>query len=181
MKEVEFSPTEFFGETDFMSTQQNDLNHDEGSTTASRRDFLATGLLLPIAAVGAQAQPPPTKAGQEVLALSKEKWSWMSERKEDPLAALFHEEAFFVHMGATMSKKQEIDTVRGGMIQYKTVEIRDASVRIIGATAIVLSTIRLVAVVGGNEVTNPFVVTEVYVKQKRAWKLVQLSFTRTLG
>ena len=41
--------------------------------------------------------------------------------------------------------------------------------------------IRLVAVVGGNEVTNPFVVTEVYVQQGGTWKLGSLSFTRLFG
>ena len=55
------------------------------------------------------------------------------------------------------------------------------SVRFIGATAILLNKIRLVAVVGGNEVVNPFVVTEVYVQQGGAWKLGSLSFTRLLG
>ena len=39
------------------------------------------------------------KSEQEVIALSKEKWRWMSERKVDSLDALFHEEAVFVHMG----------------------------------------------------------------------------------
>jgi hypothetical protein len=39
----------------------------------------------------------------------------------------------------------------------------------------------LLAVVGGNEVTNPFMVTEVYVQQSGAWKLGSLSFTRLLG
>ena len=42
---------------------------------------------------------PPTKAEQELLALSKEKWGWMSEKKADTLEALFHEKAIFVHMG----------------------------------------------------------------------------------
>jgi hypothetical protein len=51
-------------------------------------------------------------------------------------------------------------------------------VRIIGTTAILLNRIRLLAVVGGNEVTNPFVVTEVYVQQSGAWRLASLSFTR---
>jgi hypothetical protein len=154
--------------------------------TTSRRDAITAGLaatILPLA-TEAHAQQPAAKAtrdGDAVLALSRAKWGWMSERKEAELAALFHDDAFFVHMGGSMSKKQELDTIRGGGIQYKTIEIRDASVRVIGATAIVLSTIRLVAIVGGNEVTNPFVVTEVYVKQKRTWKLAQLSFTRTLG
>jgi hypothetical protein len=102
---------------------------------------------------------------QEILNLSREKWRWMSERKADSLAALFHNEAVFVHMGATMSRNQELDVIRTGGIHYKNVEIQEASVRFIGTTAILLNKIRLVAVVGGNEVTNPFVVTEVYVQQ----------------
>lgn len=122
-----------------------------------------------------------TTAEQEIITLSKDKWRWMSERKVDSLAALFHEEAVFVHMGATMSKKQELDVIGSGGIQYKNVEIQEASVRFIGTTAILLNKIRLVAVVGGNEVTNPFVVTEVYVRQGDAWKLGSLSFTRLLG
>jgi hypothetical protein len=105
----------------------------------------------------------------------------MSERKLDALAALFHQEAVFVHMGGTMSRAQELDVIKSGRIQYKKADIQEASVRVIGTTAIVLNRIRLVAVVGGNEVTNPFVVTEVYVRQGEAWKLAALSFTRLLG
>lgn len=117
---------------------------------------------------------------QEIINLSKDKWRWMSERKVDSLAALFHEEAVFVHMGGTMSKNQELDVIRSGMIHYKNVEIQETSVRFIGTTAILLNKIRLVAVVGGNEVTNPFVVTEVYVQQSGTWMLASLSFTRLL-
>ena len=135
----------------------------------------------------ATAQGPPspaaatrTKAEQELLDLSRTKWRWMSERKVDSLAALFHEEAVFVHMGGTMSRTQELEVIRSGGIHYKHAEIHEASVRVIGTTAIVLNRIRLDAVVGGNEVTNPFVVTEVYVQQNGAWKLGSLSFTRLL-
>ncbi len=121
-----------------------------------------------------------TAQEQEILSLSKTKWRWMSERKVDSLAALFHEEAVFVHMGGTMSRNQELDVIRSGAIQYKNAEIQEASVRFIGTTAILLNRIRLVAVVGGNEVINPFVVTEVYVQQNGTWKLGSLSFTRLL-
>jgi hypothetical protein len=135
---------------------------------------------------GAAQEPvnPPamnsTKAEQELISLSKEKWRWMSERKVDSLSALFHEEAVFVHMGGTMSKNQEIEVIRSGKIHYKNVEIQEVSVRVIGTTAILLNRIRLIAVVGGNEVTNPFVVTEVYVQQGDTWRLASLSFTRLL-
>ena len=67
-----------------------------------------------------------TAAEQEVLGLSRVKWRWMSERKPDSLAALFHDEAVFVHMGATMSRSQELDVIRSGGIQYKNVEIEGA-------------------------------------------------------
>jgi hypothetical protein len=136
--------------------------------------------------VGAQqaATPPaaaPTKAEQEILELSREKWRWMSAKKADTLAALFHDKAVFVHMGGSWGKSQEVEIIRSGGIHYKHAEIFEASARIIDSTAIVLSRIRLDAVVGGNEVSNPFMVTEVYVRQHGAWKLGSLSFTRLLG
>jgi hypothetical protein len=43
-----------------------------------------------------------------------------------------------------------------------------------------LNKITLLAVVGGNEVTNPFIVTEVYIKENGAWKLGSLSFTKLM-
>jgi hypothetical protein len=131
----------------------------------------------------AQANPPAARsanAEQEVLSLSREKWRWMAERKVDTLAALFHDEAVFVHMGGAMSRSQELDVIRSGGIHYKQADIQAASVRFAGNTAIVLNTIRLLAVVGGNEVTNPFEVTEVYVREGGSWKLASLSFTRLL-
>jgi hypothetical protein len=127
------------------------------------------------------ATPTTTKVQQEVISLSKEKWRWMSERNVDALSALFHEDAVFVHMGGTVSRSQELEVIKSGGIQYKHAEIQDVSVKIIGTTAILLNRIRLLAVVGGNEVTNPFVVTEVYVQQGGTWKLGSLSFTRLLG
>lgn len=152
---------------------------------------IAIALVALVALAGAYAAPamaqanarpaaPPTKAEQELLDLSRTKWRWMSERNVDSLSALFHDEAVFVHMGGSWGTKQELEIIGSGGIHYKHAEIFEASVRFIGQTAIVLNRIRLDAVVGGNEVTNPFVVTEVYVQQNGAWKLGSLSFTRLL-
>jgi hypothetical protein len=118
------------------------------------------------------------KLEQEVIGLSTEKWCWMSERKVDSLDALFHEKAVFVHMGGYWGKEQELEIIKSGGIHYKQADIHEVSVNIIGATAILLNRITLLAVVGVNEVTNPFVVTEVYVQQDGSWKLASLSFTR---
>lgn len=118
---------------------------------------------------------------QEILNLSKTKWQWMSERKVDSLQVLFHDNAVFVHMGGAMDKEQELGVIKVGGIHYKKADIFEQSVRFAGETAILLGRIRLLAVVGGREVTNPFIVTETYIKEKSVWKLASLSFTRLLG
>jgi hypothetical protein len=120
------------------------------------------------------------KSEQEVIDLSKEKWDWMSERNVETLDALFHEKSVFVHMGGSWGKERELDIIKSGGIHYKQADIHEVSVNVIGTTAILLSRITLLAVVGGNEVTNPFMVTEVYVQQDGTWKLASLSFTRLL-
>ena len=117
---------------------------------------------------------------KEIIDLSMKKWHWMSEHKIDNLDALFHEKAVFVHMGGTWGKEQELDIIRSGRIHDKKADIHKISVNIIGTTAILLNNITLFAMVGGNEVTNPFEVTEVYVLQDDGWKLASLSFTRLL-
>ena len=117
---------------------------------------------------------------QEIIDLSKKKWRWMSERDIDSLDALFHEKSVFVHMGGSWGKERELEIIKSGGIHYKQADIYEVSVNIIGTTAVLLNRITLLAVVGGNEVTNPFVVTEVYVKQGDIWTLASLSFTRLL-
>ena len=119
-------------------------------------------------------------AEQEVIDLSKEKWRWMSERDIDALDALFHEKSVFVHMGGSWGKERELDIIKSGGIHYKQADIHEVSVNVIGTAAVLLNRITLLAVVGGNEVTNPFMVTEVYVQQEGSWKLASLSFTRLL-
>lgn len=160
------------------------LRRSERVSTSLKAMIVAICLLvigaLPSYAQALKAATPTTNAERELLKLSKQKWDWMSERNVDALAALFHEQCMFVHMGATMSKTQELDVIKSGRIQYKKADIEETSVRFFGSTAIVLTKMHLLAVVGGNEVTNPFMVTEVYVQEGGVRKLASLSFTRLL-
>jgi len=127
-----------------------------------------------------QAAKSFTAAEQEIVNLSKEKWQWMADKNADKLADFFHEKSMFVHMGGSWGKEQEVNIIKGGMIWYKKADIHDVSVNIIDNTAILLNRITLLAVVGGNEVTNPFMVTEVYIKLDGKWKLGSLSFTKLM-
>lgn len=136
------------------------------------------GLLFVFISAQAFAQNSGTE--QEIMALSKDKWLWMADKNVDKLKDLFDEKSVFVHMGGSWGKEQELNVIKSGGIHYKKADVHEASVNIIGNTAILLNRITLLAVVGGNEVTNPFMVTEVYVKENTGWKLGSLSFTRLL-
>ncbi|RYU97334.1 nuclear transport factor 2 family protein [Emticicia agri] len=119
-------------------------------------------------------------AEQEIITLSKNKWQWMSDKNVEALTKLFDEKSVFVHMGGSWGKDREIDIIKSGGIHYKKADIHEVSVKIIDNTAILLNRITLLAVIGSNEVTNPFIVTEVYIKKDGAWKMGSLSFTRLM-
>ncbi len=150
--------------------------------------FLST--LLMQSSSAQQSPAPPTETiktaathtpeQQEVLDLSKAKWDWMADKKVDSLETLFDDKAMFTHMGGTWGKTQELATIKSGGIWYKKAFVYASDVRIIGDTAILLNDIDLVAVVGGKEVTNPFMVTEVYIKENGKWKMGQLTFSHLL-
>jgi alkylhydroperoxidase/carboxymuconolactone decarboxylase family protein YurZ len=148
-------------------------------------DTLRTRSVQSASAEDAQASSPVSSSvdsantQDKIIDLSREKWRWMAERNIEALAALFDDKAMFVHMSRTMNKEQELEVIKSGDIQYKHAEIQETSVQLVGdSTAILLSRLRLDAVVRGNEVSDPFVVTEVYVQQGGQWQLGSLSFTR---
>lgn len=130
-----------------------------------------TFVILCIGSASAQSE-------NEIIQLSAKKWQWMSDKNVDSLSVLFHDKSDFVHMGGTWGKAREIDIIKGGFIWYKKAEVYSNAVKFIGNTALLLSDLDLVAVVGGNDAINPFMVTEVYVKENGQWLLVQLTFSK---
>jgi len=172
------------------------IEHWHGATPESGVTYLATsptqkGKTIWLKRVTDEEYNAPQKTGntlsksftnseQELLTLSKEKWRWMAEKKVDTLAPLFHEKSVFVHMGGSWGKERELDVIKSGGIWYKKAEVYSATVNFLGNTAILLNDIDLVAVVGGNEVVNPFMVTEVYIKEDGKWTMGSLTFSRLM-
>jgi ABC-type uncharacterized transport system YnjBCD permease subunit len=118
----------------------------------------------------------------EIKTLSKNKWQWMADKDVDKLDKLFDEQAMFVHMGGSWGKTRELEIIKSGFIHYKKADIHEVfSPIIIDNTVILLNRITLLAVVGTNEVSNPFMVTEVYVKVNNEWKMGSLSFSKLMG
>jgi hypothetical protein len=146
------------------------------------------GLCILLMSIQSDAQPTETIKSaannmpeqQEVINLSKKKWDWMASKNIDSLTVLFDDKSMFVHMGGSWGKTQELTTIKSGGIWYKKAEVYAVVVNMIGNTAILLNDIDLVAVVGGNEVTHAFMVTEVYIKENGKWKMGSLTFSQLL-
>jgi len=142
------------------------------------KKFILGLFIIIMGTTAAFSQSTPQE--QEVIKLSKDKWKWMADKNADTLKTLFHEKSVFVHMGGSWGKEQELNTIKTGGIWYKKAEVYSVTVNIIDNTAILLNDIDLEAVVGGNTVTNPFMVTEVYIRENGQWKMGSLTFSRLL-
>ena len=128
----------------------------------------------------AQAQTQQFKQQEkELINLSNQKWQWMAQKDVKNLKQLFHDNAMFVHMGGTWGKESELNTIEKGFIWYKHADIHSQEVKFADGTGIVYSNIHLTSEVGGREVSFPFMVSEVYVKNGSLWQLAALIFTRT--
>jgi Domain of unknown function (DUF4440) len=118
---------------------------------------------------------------EEIKTLSKNKWQWMADKDVDKLGKLFDDQAMFVHMGGSWGKVRELEIIKSGFIHYKKADIHEVlKPIIIGNTVVLLNRITLIAVVATNEVSNPFMVTEVYVKVGNEWKMGSLSFSKLM-
>uniref|UniRef100_UPI00404813FE nuclear transport factor 2 family protein n=1 Tax=Algoriphagus sp. TaxID=1872435 RepID=UPI00404813FE len=113
----------------------------------------------------------------EIKALSLAKWQWMADKDIAKLTPLFHPQAKFVHMSGTWNTPRELEIIQSGSIWYKKADVKDTAIEIMGNTALVWNRITLHAVVGGNEVSTEFTVTEVYQKENTAWQLLALTFS----
>ncbi|MCP9763665.1 nuclear transport factor 2 family protein [Lacihabitans soyangensis] len=118
-----------------------------------------------------------SKTEKEVLQLSKDKWQWMADKDVEKLEKLFDDKSKFLHMSGTWKKAEELEIIKTGSIWYKKATVHDSAVEVSGKTAIVWNRITLLANVRGSDVSTEFTVTEVFQKQKKAWKMLALSFS----
>ncbi|MEG0950124.1 MAG: nuclear transport factor 2 family protein [Bacteroidales bacterium] len=148
------------------------------------RSLIITFLLFIFVTINSSGQPAQdtfTQDEQAIIELSNTKWQWMENKEVEKLSTLFHENAQFVHMGGYWGKQEELDIIRTGSIWYKKAEIHNVKVKFATNIATIYSQIHLNSVVGGNSVRFPFIVTEVFIKEKGQWQLFSLVFTRLLG
>lgn len=117
---------------------------------------------------------------EKVLEYSKKIWNAIQSKDIEFLAENTYPETVFVHMGANIPRDEELEVIRTGRIEYKQIDVEEVNVKAMDSIVIVFTKMKLTAVVGGNEVVNPFMVTEVYSHNEDVLKLATLAFTKIL-
>lgn len=117
---------------------------------------------------------------EKVIDLSNLIWNAMQTQDVSILEEYVHSQALFVHMGVTFNRNSELDVIKKKGIVYQSIDFQEKTLTEFENTYVLLNKLILTAVVNGNEVVNPFVVTEVYVKEKDTLKLVSMSFTKII-
>lgn len=117
---------------------------------------------------------------EKVVEVSNKIWDAIQNEKADVLVDLIHQEARFVHMGITMSRDGEIEAIQERNIIFKEIDFQESTTYNVDSTVILLNKLIMTAVVNGKEVTNPFVVTEVYTESGHELKLASMSYTRII-
>lgn len=122
-----------------------------------------------------------SKDESAVLALSKQKFDWLLAGDTDALSRLMDDRGVLSHLnGRVQSKNDYLDDLKSKRLTYKTIEAKDATVRIIGQTAIVLGTsVFTITAMGNNPPPFNLAYEEVYTKEGNQWKLVMYSVKRT--
>lgn len=109
----------------------------------------------------------------EILQLEQQRADAMIQADGPALDRLFDDELVWTHSSAKVdSKKSFIDTVTGGTIRYKTVEIADHVVRLHGDFAIANGVASMQAVVNGEDKAMRNRFTAVWAKRGATWRMM---------
>ena len=112
-----------------------------------------------------------------VLEQSEAFWAAMEAADEAGMRAVSDPDCTFVHIGMTCKLDEEIGYYTSGTFQPTDLTFHGKSVELYDDTAIVITDCDYALLLGGMATTHHFAVTEVYVNQEGAWKLIQFTFT----
>lgn len=109
---------------------------------------------------------------QFVLDLSKTKFEWLVAKQYDSLINLLDDRIQYIHSnGWTQNKKEIIDDLHSGKLNYQKVLLKDSRVRVFGTSAIVTGLGTFEGITDGKPFSMELRYSEVYVKAGNRWKL----------
>lgn len=112
--------------------------------------------------------------------LHRKKFTWLINKNYDSLNLMLHEQVQYIHSnGWVQSKKDVIDDLTTGKLNYTNVEVVESKVSIYQNTAIVSGKGRFRGLMPDKSEFNlSLFYTEVYVKVGKEWKLLNRLATK---
>lgn len=127
--------------------------------------FLATLINL-----GALAQSSEEK---QLLALHARKFQWLAQKQYDSLTLLLDDRVQYIHSNGWIETKTELlADLQSGKLNYESVQVKEASARLYKDTGVVTGTGVFKALMDGKPLEISLLYTEVYVRHKKQWRLV---------
>lgn len=113
------------------------------------------------------------KALQQITALEQRRFAAMTQQDIPFLEKVLANNVTYAHSnGLVENKTQHLENVRSGNITYQKMELEESSTQVFKKTAVTTGIINVVGLYKGNLFSLRLGFTDVYVKQKRQWKLV---------
>ena len=110
---------------------------------------------------------------KKVLDLSSRKFNWLIEKKYDSLESLLDDRLTYVHSsGWVQNKREVIDDLKTGKLNYVKVTIKEASARTYDKAAVVNGIATIDGLMEGKSFAVDLRYTEVYVQKGKNWLLV---------
>ena len=119
-------------------------------------------------------------AEADVLKLSNTVFQWETGNKTDSLEKVFDDKFVVVNgAGESQTKKQYIETLRGGNFVHNSIEIEENTATVADNTATVVGKGKFTVTVSGNKITLPLSYIEVFTRPNptEPWKILAMHAT----
>ena len=129
-------------------------------------------LFLPILFLSNSLIFSQIKIEQEITALEKQRFQAMMQKDVVFLEKVMTEDATYAHSnGLVENKKQHLENVSLGNITYQEMDVEKNNLRVYKKTAVNNGIIKVKGLYKGHPFDIRLGYTNIYVKQKRKWKL----------
>ena len=113
------------------------------------------------------------KLDQQIIQLSERKFEWLINKNYDSLNTILDERLNYVHSnGWIQTKKDIIDDLKNGKIEYQQVSTTEATVRFYDNTAILIANGKFTGLINNTPFALNLIFTEIYIKNGNKWLLV---------
>ncbi len=135
----------------------------------NRKLFLLVAWLIQCGASYAQTV---SREEQLVLDLSRKKFDWLISKQYDSLNNFMDDRIQYIHSnGWTQGKKEIIEDLKSGKLNYQKVTLKETKIRIYGESAVVTGLGTFEGITDGKPFAMDLRFTEVYIKSGTHWKL----------